>query len=92
MKYLILEPNCRFVPNNDYNRKAAWNYHFNPTHYPAMIIENSPMHLDKVIGDQMAHQIQTRMDIEKEELPDPNQDDYWSIDNVIAKQNVPSVL
>lgn len=92
MKYLIIEPNCKFVPNNDYNRKAAWNYHFNKVNYGSLIIENCPMHLDRVIGDKMTGHIDRKMDIENGESEEESVEEYWSIDNVIVKQTVPSVL
>ena len=38
IKYIILEPNCTFVPNNTYNRKAAWHFHYNLHNYWKLII------------------------------------------------------
>jgi len=50
LKYLIIEPNCYFVPNNPLNRKAAWNYHFNRSNFWKLIIENTSIFLDSQIA------------------------------------------
>lgn len=38
VKYLIMEPDCRFIPNNQFNRRAAWNYHYNRPNYPRLLL------------------------------------------------------
>ena len=45
------------------------------------------MHLDRVIGDKMTGHIDRNGESEEESV-----EEYWSIDNVIVKQTVPSVL
>lgn len=88
LKYLIIEPNCYFVPNNEYNRKAAWNYHFNRNNYRQLVIANSPKHLDSLIAGQLAQS--TSMDLEFDCTA--SEEDYWSIDRVLVKHNLPSLL
>lgn len=76
LKYLMIEPNCYFVPNNQYNRKAAWNYHFNKKNYRQLVIANSPKHLDSIAADQLSR-INSTMEIEYDSTI--NEQDYWSI-------------
>jgi hypothetical protein len=52
------------VPNNQYNRKAAWNYHFNKKNYRQLVIANSPKHLDSIVAEQLAKAANTAMDLE----------------------------
>lgn len=49
VRKVIVWPNCYFVPNNSYNRKAAWHYFYNQRNYRDLIMENCPLALNKAV-------------------------------------------
>lgn len=82
IKYTIIEPNLKFVPNSELNKRAAWNYHFNKKNYSYLIIENCPLYLEKVIHHELSQERGIGMDIEEDHhmrQTGYNEDDYWSI-------------
>lgn len=41
-----------FVPNNQFNRRAAWNYQYNKKQYRDLILENHPDYLEEWVNQE----------------------------------------
>ncbi len=52
---IIVNPDCSFVADNLYNRKAAWHYIYNRANYKYLIMENCPVNLNKAIVGHYYH-------------------------------------
>lgn len=43
LKYILIEPNISFVPNNEINKKAGIWYQFRRPQFRQLIFENMPL-------------------------------------------------
>ena len=47
---IIVRPDCTFVADNPYNRKAAWHYTYNRENYADLIFQHCPSNLNIAIA------------------------------------------
>lgn len=95
IKYTIIEPNLKFVPNSEFNKRAAWNYHFNKKNYAYLIIENCPLYLENVIDRELSLERGSGMEVEEERHTrhlEYNEADYWSIESITVRKTAYSSL
>lgn len=81
LKYLLIQPQSHFVPNNPFNRKAAWNFHFNRANYRLLLQQYSPELLDCEVGKEM-QVTGGEMEVEGD---GSGESDFWGVDRIISK-------
>jgi len=57
----MIQPICEFVPNNRFNRNAAWHFHFNKANYRNLIEKFSPTYLENEVSKDLNLYAETAM-------------------------------